>query len=229
MSDTVETVQKKTAFGYLRVSGIGQVDGDGFARQQAAIEAYCDREGLELVGFFEEKAVSGKLEWGDRPAWMEMMESMNGCRTVVIERLDRLARDLMVQEHILMDLRGRKIELRSTAEPDLGSDDPTRVLMRHILGAVAQYDRAMTVLKLKGARDRQRERTGRCEGQKPFGTMAGREDEKYTLKVMIGLRKGGMTLRDIAEALNRGGHKTRHDGKWFAASVGNILKKNGIE
>ena len=58
----------------------------------------------------------------------------------------------MIQEHIIQDLQRRGIALVSVAEPDLCSDDPTRKLMRQIMGAIAEYDKTMTVLKLRGAR-----------------------------------------------------------------------------
>jgi hypothetical protein len=67
-------------------------------------------------------------------------------------KLDCLARDLMIQEHIIADLQRRGINLISVAEPDLRSDDPSRKMMRQIMGAIAEYDKSMVVLKLRGAR-----------------------------------------------------------------------------
>ena len=75
----------------------------------------------------------------------------------------------MVQETILADLKKYGFELVSVMEPDLCQGDPTRTLMRQLMGAVAQYEKAMIVLKLRGARERKKARTGRCEGRKPFG------------------------------------------------------------
>lgn len=235
------------AFGYLRVSGKSQVDTDGFPRQRLAIEGYAAEHDIEVCGYFEEKALCGKTEWEDRPAWVEMLRATNGIKTIVIERLDRLARDLMVQEHILADLKQRGIELISTNEPDLGSEDATRVLMRHIVGAVAQYDRTMTVLKLKGARDRKKAECrkcklpadadshldgtcvyapGKCEGAHAFGKHPDKPEEKRALELMVGLRGGGMSTPDIAAALNRNGFGTRHEGgEWFASSVSRILRR----
>jgi hypothetical protein len=53
-------------------------------------------------------------------------------RVNVIEKLDRLAHDLTMQETIIGDLRKLGIELVSVAEPDLCSDDPRRKLVRQI-------------------------------------------------------------------------------------------------
>jgi DNA invertase Pin-like site-specific DNA recombinase len=84
-------------YGYLRVSGRGQLRGDGFTRQSLAIERYCAANGHQLVRTFREKAVPGATDMADRPAWREMVGEIlaDGVKVIVIERLDRLARDLM--------------------------------------------------------------------------------------------------------------------------------------
>ena len=62
------------AFGYIRVSGKGQVDGDGFDRQRQAIEACASASGLQVVNYFQEEGVSGTKE--DRPALARMLVDM---------------------------------------------------------------------------------------------------------------------------------------------------------
>jgi DNA invertase Pin-like site-specific DNA recombinase len=155
-----------------------------------------------------------------------MLEALasNGTKTVIIERLDRLARDLMVQENIIADLRKRGFNLISVAEPDLCSNDPSRVLMRQIFGSIAQYDRAMTVAKLRGARERMRAATGRCEGRKPFGTRPG---ESEVVERMKALRENGLAVDKVAAALNAEGAKPRAGQQWYATSVYRILKYAG--
>ena len=182
------------AFGYIRVSGRGQLDGDGFPRQREAIQRYADANGIRIVKWFEERAVCGATEWENRPAWSEMAQSLNGVRTIIIERLDRLARELFIQEYILRDLKQRGVTLVSVAEQDLDSD-PGRVLFRQMMGAIAQYDRTMVVLKLRAARKRMRASKGRCEGRKPYGTRPG---ETSTLARIRALRQAGSTFDAIA-------------------------------
>jgi DNA invertase Pin-like site-specific DNA recombinase len=175
-----------------------------------------------MAGWFEEKGVSGTTEWDDRPGWLEMMERLNGVRTVVIERLDRLARDLMVQEHILKDLAARGVLLVSTEEPDLASTDPTRVFFRQVMGAMAQYDKSMIVLKLRGARRRAKAAKGRCEGRKPFGFYPG---ESETLEEIMTGARGGETAAGIARWLNgRGDLPTRSGKPWHPFTVSRIIK-----
>jgi DNA invertase Pin-like site-specific DNA recombinase len=45
-------------------------------------------------------------------------------------------------------------------------DGPTSKLIRQVLGTVAEFDKAMTVAKLRGARKRKRRDGGKCEGRK---------------------------------------------------------------
>ena len=130
-----------SAYGYLRVSGPSQLSGDGFPRQRDAISGYALAHDMRIVRWFEERAVPGKTEWEDRPAWCDLIDSLNGVKTIVIERLDRIARDLLVQEKIIIDLAARGVTLVSVCEPDLMADDPTRVMMRQMMGAVAQFEK----------------------------------------------------------------------------------------
>lgn len=210
------------AFSYLRVSGKDQVRGDGFPRQRSAIKNYGATQSLLVVREFREEGVSGTIETMDRQAWSEMMVALhsNGVRTIIVEKLDRLARDLMVQEAAIADLRKHGFELISVQEPDLMASDPTRVLMRQLMGAVAQYDKSQIVAKLKGARLRKREQTGRCEGRKPFGYYEG---EQCAIDRMAALRASGIGFDRIAAQLNSEGRGTRTGKRWHGMVVNRIL------
>ena len=65
-------------------------------------------------------------------------------------------------------LRARGIELVPVDAPTYFTDPtPTAEMVRQILGAVAQFEKASLVAKLRHARERKRAETGRCEGRKP--------------------------------------------------------------
>jgi len=212
------------AFAYCRCSTLTNSEGDTFVRQMKAIKGYAAQNGIEIESGFEE-VITGSTEWGQRPAWVEMIRAMNGVRTIIIERLDRLARDLMVQERIITDLKERGITLVSVAEPDLCSDDPTRKLMRHIMGAIAEYDKSMIVAKLKDARNRSRVDKGKCEGRKPFGY---RDGEMDVIEEMQKLRALGHSYSSIADQLNVKKMPSRTGSEWHAPVVRTVLKRNRI-
>jgi DNA invertase Pin-like site-specific DNA recombinase len=216
------------AHAYLRVSGKGQIEGDGFTRQLKAIREYAAAHDIKIVTVFREEGVSGTKESADRPAWTELMTALhsNGVHMVIVERLDRLARDLMVQETIVADLRKHGFELVSVAEPDLMANDPTRILVRQMMGAVAQYEKSQIVLKLRGARMRKRAKEGRCEGRKPYGFYDGEGEALERLKA---LRSEGLPFERIAACLNEEGVPTRTGRPWHGVVVNRILtgKRSG--
>ena len=203
-------------FGYVRVSSKSQVDGDGPERQEKAIRDYARAHGIGVVEIFTDGGVSGTLE--DRPALAEMLVSLeqngHGVKTVVIEKLDRLARDLMVQEGIIRDFKRHDVALISAIEgADLLADDPTRKLVRQVLGAIAEYDKQMLVLKLAAARRRMRARTGKCEGQKSYTET---DHGQAAISRLLELRKQGKSWQETAEAMNAEGHKTKRGLAWTA-------------
>jgi DNA invertase Pin-like site-specific DNA recombinase len=214
------------AFAYLRVSSQGQVGGDGFDRQREAIAAYAAAHGLTIVDWFEERGVSGTVEGADRPAWSEMMRRLhsNGTRAVLVEKLDRVARDLAVQERAIATLRREGFELVSTQEPDLMAGDPSRVFMRQILGAVAQLDKSSLVAKLAGARARKAARGEKATGSYPFGHYPG---ESEAVELMKQLRADGLGFDRIAAELNRRGVPTRRGSKWGGNTINVVLTRLG--
>ncbi len=50
------------ALAYLRVSGKGQINGDGFPRQREAIRRYAKAHGIGIVGEYADQGVSGTAE-----------------------------------------------------------------------------------------------------------------------------------------------------------------------
>jgi DNA invertase Pin-like site-specific DNA recombinase len=211
------------AFGYVRVSGDSQIAGDGFPRQIAALKSYAKLHDIRLVKVFREEGITGTKETMDRPAWVAMMTALhsNGVRTVVIERLDRLARDLMVQEATIAELQKQGFALVSVQEPDLMSSDPSRIAFRQMMGVFAQYDKSQIVIKLKAARMRKRAKDGRCEGRKPYGFYEG---EPEVLDRMKALHATPMGFDRIAAQLNSEGVKPRSGARWHGMVINRILK-----
>ncbi len=216
------------AFAYLRVSGKGQVQGDGLVRQETAISEYAGKHGIEIVHTYREKGVSGELV--SRPALADVMVDLgkkgHGVKTVIIERIDRLARDLMVQENIIADLQKNGFKLISVHEGEnLLSDDPTRKLIRQVMGAIAEYDKQMTVLKLRVARERKRKQNGKCEGRKGYKEVA--PEVIKEIKRLRRKRKGQkqVSFTRIAAILNEKGFTTANGKSFTGNNVSTILHR----
>jgi len=219
---------KVKAVSYLRVSGKGQIEGDGFPRQRAAIAKFCKAARYELAEEFLDEGISGTKELEGRPglaALLDRIES-NGVKVVIVERADRLARDLMTSEVILGQLAkaGAKVLTADGADLSSTADDPTRTLIRQVLAAVAQFDKSVTVLKLRAARERLRRKGHRVEGRKPYGY---RPDERKLLELMSALREKPrgerLSFAAIANHLNAAGHTTRYGRPWTRDGVCKVL------
>jgi Resolvase, N terminal domain len=104
------------------------------------------------------------------PAFAEMLLQLaaNGAKTVIVESPDRFARDLAVQLAGHDMLKALGISIIAASAPDFFTEDtPTAVLVRQVLGAIAQFEKASSVAKLAAARKRKPEREGRCEEGSP--------------------------------------------------------------
>ena len=144
---------------------------DSDKRQRDAIEAFARANGFAIVDEYYDKAVSGVDPVGARPAFADMLERLlsNGAKTIIVgESPDRFARDLMVQLAGHDMLKERGITLIAASSPThFIEDTPTAVLVRQVLGAIAQFDKTTLVAKLAAARRRKRKATGqKVEGRK---------------------------------------------------------------
>jgi DNA invertase Pin-like site-specific DNA recombinase len=216
----------RRAFGYVRVSSAGQSaeDRDGIPRQKAAIRAYAGANGIRIVQWFAD-SVSGKKDLDNRPALQDLMAALHGdgVKLVLVEKLDRLARDLMIQESIVADLQRNQFEIVSVVEPDLCSNDPTRKLMRQILGAFSEYEATMIALKLRGARIRAKAKDPDYkEGRKPFGFRVG---EQETIARVLELRDAGHSLAATAKILTEEGRRPRKGDRWHEKQIARIVAR----
>lgn len=222
------------AFSYLRVSGKGQVDGDGFDRQRDAIQKRAKAGRFEVVAEFIDAGISGTKDMDERPGLSELFAAIvgNGVRTVLVERADRLARDVMVGEILLSKFREEGVAvIEAESGIDLTLDDPdnaTATLVRQILSVVAQFEKTSIVAKLRKARQRKRMEDGRCEGVKPFGTFPG---ETETVAAMARMRRKPigrskrMSFAKIAAKLDEDGFVSRSGKPWTAEAVRKILAR----
>lgn len=220
---------------YLRVSTDRQAEnGLGLAQQEKSIRAFLRQQRVRPVRFFEDRGVSGAVE--DRPALGELLAALGKGDIVVVARLDRLARDLLTQEFLLRDIRQRGADLISCspAETDYLADDPhdpTRKLIRQVLGAVSEFERALIRLRLQRGRAVKAERGGFAYGSPPYGFRAeGGElvaipGEQHAVRFAVGLRREGHSLRSIADALSEAGFPSKRGKSWHPATVARLLSR----
>src|SRR5882672_8990186 len=213
------------AVGYMRTSSAANVgEGkDSEPRQRAAIAGYAAEAGYTIADgdYFYDPAVKGKDAITDRPGFAAMLRRIaeNGVRTIIVESPDRFARDLVVQLTGHDYLKALGVALIPASAPDYFTEEtPTAVLVRQVLGAIAQFEKASLVAKLKAARDRKRERTGKkVDGRKNYAEM---RPEVVALARELA---PGKSLRGVSAALAAAGHCTPSGRPYAAMAVRSML------
>jgi DNA invertase Pin-like site-specific DNA recombinase len=205
------------AFAYLRTSSATNVgaDKDSDKRQRDAIMGYAAGAGYAIVGEHYDADVRGdELSVWERPAMAAMLGAMlaDGVKTVIVETASRFARDVIIQETGYQRLRTLGIVLIAADAPEtFTGTSPTATLVRQILGAVSQFEKAMVVARLKAARDRIKAKTGRCDGRKPAPEGA--------RELARALHAQGRSLRAIAAELAAAGYLSPSARPYLPQSV----------
>jgi DNA invertase Pin-like site-specific DNA recombinase len=199
-------------------------DKDSEKRQRAAIEAYAARARMSVVDWFYDPAVSGADPIDTRPGFSKLLDRIesNGVRVVLIEDATRFARDLVAQELGILLLIQRGVRVITAAGDDLtDTSDPSRVMMRQIAGAFAQYEKARLVARLRRAH----EIKGKMGGRK---SLAETRPEVVELahKLHKPTRSGKQrSLREISAELAARGFVAEKTGRPFeAAQVSRMLE-----
>ena len=228
------------AYGYLRVSGVGQIDGNGFERQENSIAAYADKSKIEIVHFYREQ-VSGCKDEEQREVFQLMLSDIlrNGVRTIIVEGLDRLAREYRIQEQLIIYLASKGITL---IDARTGEDvteaigaDPMKKAMIQMQGIFSELEKNLLVKKLRLAREAKRKADGKCEGRLGYNDSPDKRDA--ILEQIRALRrkpKGQKrtTFVDIAYQLNglvlqNDTYSTLNGGPWTGPMVQNFLQRYG--
>lgn len=219
---------ERTAVAYFRTSSASNVGGDkdSLRRQRDAVLRFAQAKSFRIEREFNDPAVSGADPIHDRPGFAELLNYVTGTntRTILVENASRFARDLAVQiaGHDL--LRDLGIALIPVDAPDHFTDEtPTAVMVRQILGAVAEFQKSNLVQRLRKARAQKRLRTGRCEGRKPVPELVVKEARRlYRKNPRTGKRR---SLRQVASLLAEMGYLSPSAKPYGAQSVKRMVSR----
>jgi DNA invertase Pin-like site-specific DNA recombinase len=192
---------------YLRVSTDQQADaGQGLDIQEQACRAWLRAQRHRLAGVYTDAGRSGTSDIADRPGLAAAAALLVDDRAdgLLVYRLDRLARDVVLQEQLLAELHRQGKELRSCSPAEDANlvhdpDDPTRALVRRILGSIAAYERDVIRLRLKAGRARKLLHGGYAGGAPPYGYAAVRGELVKIPGEQLGIRADPQDARQRYE------------------------------
>lgn len=224
---------------YLRVSTDTQAEeGAGLAVQASMIREWSARRRHEIVAWEEDAGISGTRAADQRPGLAGVLLAVRNGEAdgIVVRDLDRLAREVTVQEAVLAELwRRPDVRVFSVTTGEVlrdDPDDPMRTAMRQMMGVFAGLERRMLVKRLRDGRKAKAARGGHAVGpprygwQSEGGELVAVPAEQRALKRMRKLHAQGLTTREIAETLSAEGHPTKRGGRWTSPVVSRILARH---
>jgi site-specific DNA recombinase len=226
----------KLFVGYVRVSTNEQAaSGLGLEAQQDRVRAYVAARGGVLRQVFVDAGLSGTLPPAKRPALRELLAFLERTPeprpTLVVLRLDRLARNTRELLNLEHDLRRRRVGLASVCE-EFDSNTPSGRMYLSVLASIGEYEAALAAERTHAAmKVALTHTTARVGGVAPFGYEASDNGqyrvvpaEADVLSRLVAAFLATRSFNSVANALNSHGHTTRNGKAWTHVAVGDLLR-----
>jgi DNA invertase Pin-like site-specific DNA recombinase len=228
---------------YARTSTQNGAGADSIKAQADACRAWAEANGHEVVVVHKDEAASGKLAVEDRPGLAAALLDLEHGEAdgLVVHRIDRLARELHVQEVALAHAWnvGDHVAVFEAAEGgEIKRDDPNdphRRFLRQVMGAAAELERGLVTARLQGGRRRKAAKGGYIGGTRLHrrygydlvdGEYLPRKDEHAVVQRIVSMHhKKGMTWAAVADALNEEGIAAPNGKEWYPMTARRIYKR----
>jgi len=167
----------QSLIGYARTSTIDQ---------KAGLEAQLrDLTNAGCTKIFQEEISSRASQ---RPQLTAAFDYMREGDTLVVTKIDRLARSVRDLSALVDTLKARGINIRFLANPDMNTDSANGKLMLSVLGAIAEFERDLML-------ERQREGIAKAKAE---GKYKGRRATAQAKSAdVLRLKAEGKTVNEI--------------------------------
>lgn len=224
------------AVGYLRISTDAERQANGLEVQRQAIEAWARGARVQIVAWFRDER-SGTAKLDEREGLGEALAALDrhGAGVLVVHRIDRFARDTAEGLAIEAQIKRLGAQLVSTDEGERPpGDDPSATFQRQIRLAVAEYEGAITRIRIRATKRYQREQGRYLGGRPPYGYTPGPsgelvplEPEQATIVRLAQIRARSTSLRQTAQRAEKEGLRNRQGRPFGAHQIGLVLGRLG--
>lgn len=197
------------AIGYVRVSTVKQAEsGLSIEAQRAAVRTRCEELGTVCVEIYEDCGVSGASSIAERRGLMDALQRarQEGATHLVVAKLDRLSRSPLILLTLEKEAKRTGLRITSVAGEGTEDDEPSSILVRRMLQAVAEHELALISGRTKSALAQKRER-GEPVGRPPYGMaivngeMVAGEHYEMMCRALNIYRQGGISMRRLTEKM----------------------------
>ena len=179
----------KKAVIYVRVS----TDGQTTENQRLALEQVSEKSGWEIVGVYEDHAVSGAKGREQRPAFDRLCKDATRREfdVVMAWSVDRLGRSLQHLVTFLGELHAVGVDL-FLHQQGIDTTTPAGKAMFQMMGVFAEFERAMIQDRVKAGLAR-----ARAQGK----TLGRPKVSPNIRQTILHARSDGLSIRNIAKAV----------------------------
>ncbi len=236
VKEALEKPKPIIAYGYIRVSTTMQAEeGVSLDTQTNKIEEYCKFKGYALVHVYEDAGLSGGN--ANRPALITLLDVIKKDNFLIVADLSRLSRNNSDAVRIHDKLRERGCKLVSL-NPDIDFSTPTGEMMYNVLMSMYQLERRQIAERV-AANMQTLKKQGKLRSKPTYGwKFVGKDkafeevpDQQEVIKIIIQLYEDGVSMRSIADYLNREGHNATlrtEGGIWYGEQVKSVLRVQGF-
>ena len=143
-------------YGYARVSSRGQErDGNSLEAQEAMLKAV----GAQVI---YKEVITGTVS--KRPVFDKLLNQLNGGDTLIVTKLDRIARSITQGEEIIKALLERRVTV-NVLNMGVLDNSPAAKVMRQMLFAFSEFERDMIITRTQEGKAVAKTKAGYKEGR----------------------------------------------------------------
>lgn len=214
---------------YTRVSTAGQAnDGVSMDAQESKARAWADFNGYSKVEVFSDAGISGS-SMDKRDGLSQALKAIEKGDVLIVYSLSRLARSTKDTLEISDRLAKRGADLVSLSEKIDTTNAAGKMVFR-MLAVLSEFERDQVAERTKTALCHKKSK-GERVGAIPYGfclaedgkTLQECGEEQQAIEKAKELKLSGMSLRQIANALQADGYKARNGHEFAAMQISRML------
>ena len=194
-----------TVYGYVRVSSMGQVEGESLETQAKQIESYAITKGWNVFNsnIYVEAGVSGGTEFQQRPESVRLLSVLQSGDIVIFTKLDRAFRNARNAFNTLHELKEKNISVHFL---DLGGEvtgNGVGAIVFAVMSSFASFERERIATRIREVKQMQKSQGKFVGGRRAFGyeiidgLKVPKADEQKIITAMKDMRSTGSSLSQI--------------------------------
>ena len=184
---------------YMRVSTEEQRERQSIETQREHAKQFCEKEGLEIEGFYADDGVSGTVAIHLRPAATRLLEAakLGRFEKVLVYKIDRFGREPRLILNAVKDFEDLGVAVRSMTEP-FENETPSGRFMLGIYSSVAGLERDNILQRSSEGINRLVREGAWVGGVVPYGyRVSGRHREARLVISDVAIPGTGLTEGDV--------------------------------